>query len=129
VHAQLANITGDRDLSWSLYLDALTSDYNDIQGGTTAEGIHAGVMAGTVWVAIASYAGLDLHGEVPEFRPRLPKHWRKISFEFTFRGVEYECEITPEAIRIEADNEETCFVRVDGDDYALEPDLWTTIII
>jgi trehalose/maltose hydrolase-like predicted phosphorylase len=129
VHAQLANITGDRDLSWKLYLDALTSDYNDIQGGTTSEGIHAGVMAGTVWVAIASFAGLDLHGDFPGFSPQLPKHWRKLSFEFTFRGVEYECEITPESVRIEADNEELCQVSVNGHDYDLEPGIWTTIIL
>jgi len=37
--------------SWDLYLEALTSDYIDIQGGTTKEGIHAGVMAGTVLMA------------------------------------------------------------------------------
>jgi len=53
VHAQLANMIGEKQLSWQLYMDALTSDYNDIQGGTTGEGIHAGVMAGTVLVNCA----------------------------------------------------------------------------
>ena len=48
VHALLANMIGDRDLSWELYQDALGSDYVDIQGGTTAEGIHLGVMY-SVW--------------------------------------------------------------------------------
>jgi trehalose/maltose hydrolase-like predicted phosphorylase len=105
VHAQLANLTGDHKLSWELYLDALTSDYRDIQGGTTAEGIHAGVMAGTVWVALSSYAGLDLHGEFPVFRPNLPGHWRKISFSFNFREADYECEVTPGSVRIRIDSE------------------------
>lgn len=105
VHAQLANMIGDRKLSWELYLDALTSDFNDIQGGTTAEGIHAGVMAGTVWVALVAYAGLDLHGAFPRFNPALPEHWRKISFFFTFRGDDYECEVTPCCVRIRIDRE------------------------
>jgi trehalose/maltose hydrolase-like predicted phosphorylase len=103
VHAQLANITGDHKLSWELYLDALTSDYNDIQGGTTAEGIHAGVMAGTVWVALVSFAGLNLHGDYPRFDPNLPPHWRKISFFFTFRNDDYECEVTKDCVRIRID--------------------------
>jgi len=128
VHARLANITGDQKLSWELYLDALTSDYNDIQGGTTSEGIHAGVMAGTIWVALASFAGLDLHGDIPCFNPRLPGHWRKISFSFFFRGHEYECEITHESIRIEADNAEAVKICVNNDLYDLEPETWTTII-
>jgi len=43
VHAQLANMVGDESLSWELYYDALESDYNDIQGGTTGEApLHCG---------------------------------------------------------------------------------------
>jgi beta-phosphoglucomutase family hydrolase len=112
VHAGLANLTGDRKLSWELYFDALTSDYNDIQGGTTAEGIHAGVMAGTVWVALTSYAGLDIHGDFPCFRPNLPKHWRKISFSFQFREADYECEITRETARIRVDSDKYTTTRI-----------------
>jgi len=112
VHAQLANLTGDHKLSWELYYDALTSDYSDIQGGTTAEGIHAGVMAGTVWVALASFAGLDIHGDFPCFRPNLPVHWRKISFSINFQGADYECEITRETIRIRVDSDKTNCVKI-----------------
>jgi len=104
VHAYLANLTGDKKLSWELYLDALTSDYADIQGGTTAEGIHAGVMAGTVWVALASYAGLNIHGDYPVFNPNLPSAWKKISFYFSFLDTDYECEVTPASVRLRADN-------------------------
>lgn len=112
VHAHLANMTGDPGLSRELYLDALTSDYNDIQGGTTAEGIHAGVMAGTVWVALVSYAGLDIHGDFPRFNPNLPAQWRKISFFFTFRDDDYECEITGDMIRLRVDSEKDAEVKI-----------------
>lgn len=112
VHAQLANLTGDQQLSWKLYHDALTSDFSDIQGGTTAEGIHAGVMAGTVWVAMESFAGLDIHGNFPRFRPNLPEHWRKISFSFTFRDNEYECVITPDYIRVKVDGDNAGNIKI-----------------
>jgi len=96
VHARLANMVGDSELSWQLYLDALTSDFQDIQGGTTGEGIHAGVMAGTIMVALHSYAGLNLQGEKPKLNPKLPKHWRRMEFGFTFKGKAYHCIVTKE---------------------------------
>ncbi|KPK87199.1 MAG: beta-phosphoglucomutase, partial [Bacteroides sp. SM23_62_1] len=60
VHALLANMIGEKQLGWKFYMEALNSDYIDIQGGTTAEGIHAGVMGATVLLALISYAGINL---------------------------------------------------------------------
>ncbi len=120
VHAQLANMTGNKSLAWELYQDALTSDYADIQGGTTAEGIHAGVMTGTVWVALVSFAGLNLHGDYPRFNPQLPAHWRKISFFFSFRDGEYECEVTAAGIRIRVDKPEPGSARIGLQDKTFE---------
>ena len=131
VHAHLANLTGNRKLSWELFYDALTSDYSDIQGGTTAEGIHAGVMAGTVWVTLVSFAGLDLHGEFPCFNPRLPEHWRKLSFFFSFRDADYECEISRCCVRIKADMEEKGIVKLGVRDkvFEIETGEWEEIEI
>ena len=100
VHAQLANMIGDKKLSWELYLDALTSDYNDIQGGTTAEGIHSGVMAGTVLIALGTYAGLNLRSDVVKINTSLPEHWRKIGFRFTFRGESYKVETGKDKVTV-----------------------------
>lgn len=94
VHAYLANLIGDTELSWNLFHDALTSDYNDIQGGTTGEGIHTGVMAGTILITIMSYAGLDFRSGEIKISPNLPKHWRKLSFNFHLKGIKYCCEIS-----------------------------------
>ncbi|MBI9039293.1 MAG: beta-phosphoglucomutase family hydrolase [Bacteroidales bacterium] len=94
VHAYLANLIGDLELSWDLFHDALTSDYDDIQGGTTGEGIHTGVMAGTILITIMSYAGLDFRSGNINLSPKLPKHWRKLSFNFHLKGIKYCCEIS-----------------------------------
>lgn len=112
VHAQLANMINDKKLSWELYLDALTSDYSDIQGGTTGEGIHAGVMAGTVLIALQSYAGLNLKKEVVEFNPHLPEHWRSISFSFDYKDAHYICKVSKTLIRIKQSNLKEIEVRI-----------------
>ena len=112
VHAKLASMVNDRELSWKLYLDALTSDYRDIQGGTTAEGIHAGVMAGTVLAAMHTFAGLDLLGDIVRIKPRLPDHWRKISFNFAFKGANYRCEISHKNVILHPDSD--VIVEING---------------
>ncbi len=105
VHAQLAKIIGDDQLSWDLYFDALTSDYNDIQGGTTAEGIHAGVMAGTVMIAITTFAGVDLRGNILKINPALPERWKEMKFNLRFKGVRYELDISNNSIKIKSNKD------------------------
>jgi len=105
VHAQLANIINDKKLSWELYQDALTSDYNDIQGGTTAEGIHAGVMAGTVMIAISTFAGVDLRGELIKINPNLPAHWKKLEFSLVFKNTNYNFVVTHDGVEVVTDED------------------------
>ncbi len=90
VHSYLAQQIGKQDLSWEMFQQAITSDYNDIQGGTTAEGIHSGVMAGTIWIIYAAFAGIDFSGEKPIANPKLPKHWRSLKFKLKYKGKEYK---------------------------------------
>jgi trehalose/maltose hydrolase-like predicted phosphorylase len=126
VHAHLANLVGEKKLGWELYRDALTSDYQDIQGGTTAEGVHSGVMAGTVWIALTTFAGMSLHSELPVFRPNLPDHWEKVGFGFDFRSNEYEVEIYRNKIRIRAEGEtERVPVELNGTYIYLVTGVWS----
>lgn len=104
VHARLAWEMGMPDKGWELYMEALRSDLVDIQGGTTGEGIHCGVMAGTVYDVLVSYAGLNLHGEVPALDPKLPGHWKGLDFRFTFRGMTIFVSISGQQIKISGEN-------------------------
>jgi len=103
VHAQLAKIIGDDQLSWNLYFDALTSDYKDLQGGTTAEGIHTGVMAGTIMIAITTFAGIDLRGDILKINPALPERWKQMIFNLGFKGVTYNFELSGNFVKINTD--------------------------
>lgn len=100
VHARLAYKAGLKDIGWDLYMEALESDLVDIQGGTTGEGVHCGVMAGTVYDALAAYAGLTLEGEDPGLCPALPPGWKNLQFHFIFRAVKYTTAISGSEIEI-----------------------------
>ncbi|GAB3975533.1 glycosyl hydrolase family 65 protein [Actinoallomurus acanthiterrae] len=76
----------DRAASWRFFLQALDSDLHDVQGGTTAEGVHLGAMAGTLDLAQRCYTGLELHGDVLRLNPRLPPGLPGLGMELRYRG-------------------------------------------
>ncbi len=121
VHAKLASMTGDEELSWKLYSQALESDFVDIQGGTTAEGIHAGVMAGTLMIALNTFAGIDLRRENLQINPKLPKAWKAMSFKLNFKGLEYQISIDAKQIKLKliADHNTTSLLYVNGKEHQL----------
>ncbi|MDQ3896978.1 MAG: glycoside hydrolase family 65 protein, partial [Actinomycetota bacterium] len=73
--------------SWERFLVALKSDVGDVQGGTTKEGIHMGVMSGTLDLLQRSYAGTSIRDGVLHFDPRLPPPLEALSFRMQFRGT------------------------------------------
>jgi trehalose/maltose hydrolase-like predicted phosphorylase len=105
VHAYLANKCGNKQNGDALYFDALQSDYSDIQGGTTAEGIHAGVMGATVLMVMKTYAGINFKKDVLEINPALPAKWEKVKFNFGFKSAHYFLEITSNKLIIEIKSE------------------------
>ncbi|AOR63820.1 glycoside hydrolase family 65 protein [Pectobacterium wasabiae] len=98
VHSQLANDINLSDLSWTLYREALYSDYQDIQNGTTSEGIHTGVMAATLNTTIMTYAGIDIRHPYLRIAPSLPAEWECIRFNLQHTGILYYFIITPKEV-------------------------------
>jgi|AntRauTorcE11898_2_1112593.scaffolds.fasta_scaffold00411_11 beta-phosphoglucomutase family hydrolase len=128
VHALLASMSGDEELSWEMYQEALASDYNDIQGGTTGEGIHVGVMAGTVMIALTTYAGINFKGEHLAINPDLPDLWRALAFSMLFKGTEYTFEVGRETLKVRtAKTQQEAVITVYDKEYRLSPNEWITI--
>jgi HAD superfamily hydrolase (TIGR01509 family) len=127
VHAYLAHILGDSNLSWQLYTEALKSDYTDLQGGTTKEGIHAGVMTGTVLFALRAFAGLNHSGEMFKLNPKLPATWRSMRFGVDFKGDRYYFSIAPEIIQIKLEGTKEKTISVRGKEIPLQPDQWIEV--
>lgn len=71
--------------SWDLFIQALDSDIADIQGGTTAEGIHLAAMAGTVDLAVRGYTGVELRDNVLWLNPCVPRHHPGLTFTIRYR--------------------------------------------
>jgi trehalose/maltose hydrolase-like predicted phosphorylase len=59
----------DPEGSWERFIAALGSDIDDTQDGTTTEGIHLGVMAGTLDVVQRAYLGIEIRDDVSYFNP------------------------------------------------------------
>jgi trehalose/maltose hydrolase-like predicted phosphorylase len=113
------------DQSWSLFSTALFSDYYDIQGGTTAEGIHLGVMTATLMIETRNYAGVDSSGKVISIHPHLPAKWQSLHFRQLIRGHWYDFTVTQKQVRVTADTDAT--VAILGQPVALTANQTKTV--
>ncbi|NLT35875.1 MAG: glycoside hydrolase family 65 protein [Gaiellales bacterium] len=90
----------DRARSWSLFKRALESDIADVQGGTTAEGIHLGAMAGTVDLVQRCYTGLEVRRDLLVLNPALPSNIRGLRLSVRYRGCSLRLDISDEVVRV-----------------------------
>jgi alpha,alpha-trehalase len=104
---------GNRHQSWELFLQALYSDANDIQGGTTKEGIHLGAMAGTIDILHRCYPGMELRDDGLHLHPVLPAEFGSLGFSVRYRGHLVHLEFTTEKARVGVDLAEGEPINID----------------
>ncbi len=111
----------NRAASWEEFRKALAGDIDDVQGGTTPEGIHLGAMAGTVDIMQRCYLGIEVSGNVLSFNPALPEPVRRISLRLRYRRQWVLVEATHESLtlRLEDGSRPRMRVRVRGEDVEL----------
>ena len=95
----------DPESSWERFLVALESDVEDIQGGTTKEGIHTGVMCGTLDLVQRYYAGIRVRDGTLHFDPRLPTQLAGLSFPMQFRRSRILVSLTSDRLELTMDPE------------------------
>ena len=100
VHAAIAKDMGSPDVTWRWFLEAMRSDIYDSQGGTTLEGIHCGVMAGTLTVIMRNFAGVSIAGDQVRVEPNLPAHWNRLAFNFEHKGIGYQVVIDRDQVEV-----------------------------
>ena len=76
----------DSGRSWQNFRQALASDVDDHQGGTTQEGVHLGAMAGTVDLMQRCYLGVEIRADAIWFDPRPPPEVESVETALRFRG-------------------------------------------
>lgn len=77
---------GSRDRAMEFFDRVLASDVADIQGGTTAEGIHLAAMAGSVDLMQRCFSGLEVRGDRLVFSPDWPSSLGTLQFPIFYRG-------------------------------------------
>ncbi|AWB81176.1 HAD family hydrolase [Corynebacterium yudongzhengii] len=109
--------------AWPLYQQALEADIDNEAGSSTAEGIHTGVMAGTVDYVQRCLAGMSVRGRVLRLRPALPDAVDNVAFRIYYRGCPVQVKAAHERVevRVEDDAKNPVTVEVNGDRRKLFP--------
>jgi alpha,alpha-trehalase len=90
----------DPDEAWLFLERALQSDVTDVQGGTTAEGIHLGAMAGTVDLVLRCLTGMRARGPVLRFDPAMPPEIKQLRFSVHYRYHRIELAFSEDRIEV-----------------------------
>lgn len=104
VYASIDMALNDRNAAWEKLKVAIKSDYDDIQGGTTADGIHTGVMGAILTVLMRDLAGVQWSDNKLAVEPKLPNTITKLAFKQTYQGVKYSFVLQKNKLTIEADH-------------------------
>lgn len=92
-----------RDQSMAEFTRLLESDVADVQGGTTAEGIHLAAMAGSVDLLQRCFTGLETRGGVLRFNPQWPQRFGSFTCRLSYRGRDLVVRINTTLLRISAE--------------------------
>jgi kojibiose phosphorylase len=96
IQAIMACRVGQPEEAYEHFIRAARADLRDVRGNA-GDGIH-GASAGGVWQAIAfGFGGLRLTQDGWAVNPRLPHHWKRLAFKFTYRGQLQEIDLRGEA--------------------------------
>ena len=95
----------DPEGSWERFMVALESDVGDVQGGTTKEGIHMGVMSGTLDLVQRAYLGTEIRDETLYFNPKETERLDGMSLSMQFRGVPLQLSLKDGELRVAAEHD------------------------
>eukprot|EP01063_Lacrimia_lanifica_P011419 TRINITY_DN18201_c0_g1_i1.p1 TRINITY_DN18201_c0_g1~~TRINITY_DN18201_c0_g1_i1.p1 ORF type:complete len:1591 (+),score=551.66 TRINITY_DN18201_c0_g1_i1:138-4910(+) len=100
VHGHVAALLGDTTSQWSWFTEAARADIFN-RGGTTGEGIHCSVMAGSLDFITSWFAGLreERHGQWV-IEPSLPSHWLSVKFRKKIRAYDYYFHIADGRVKL-----------------------------
>lgn len=123
VHAVISKYIYPSEISWDWFMEAMRSDIGDTQGGTTVEGIHTGVMAGTLEVLKQDFAGLNMSSSPMKVDPDLPAHWGKMSLSFIRQSIWFDLIIETDRVNVTAyhKGDKVVPVEIFGKHYELKP--------
>lgn len=126
VHATVAAHLADDDpryleQAYEYFMDTATVDLAATQhasvGGTFIGGMHTAANAGAYGTAVFGFGGLRVADGIVLVDPRLPSHWRGLTYQVVFRGQRLTVEATHAGTTVHAADTNTAPVpvRIAGD--------------
>ena len=104
VHAAIiAQLPNRKREGWNWFLESMKSDIYDTQGGTTLEGIHCGVMAGTVTIIVDNFTGLIVEPSSIYVNPDIPEDWNTVAYKVRFREALFTVSAGHDRVRLGCD--------------------------
>lgn len=110
----------DRARSWGFLRQTLRSDLDDIQHGTTREGVHIAAMAGSVDIVTRCYLGLEMRADRLWFHPLLPGEIDFIKFHLTYRDQALSVTVSQDELHIISAVGEAAAIRIVVDGTEIE---------
>lgn len=101
VHCYVAHLLGLERSAEKWFRSVLMSDINDTQGGTTPEGIHCGVMGGSLDLVLRGFAGIHTPADgIVRIKPDIPASWEAVDLRFLYRGDMVHANISNTKVRL-----------------------------
>jgi trehalose/maltose hydrolase-like predicted phosphorylase len=94
---------GDRQRAMRYFQQVLVSDVADIQGGTTAEGIHIAAMAGSIDLLQRCFTGLETRSDRLILNPMWPESLGTLRMPIHYRGYRLHLTIIGRSVEISVD--------------------------
>ncbi|NBV25551.1 MAG: glycoside hydrolase family 65 protein, partial [Proteobacteria bacterium] len=104
---------GDRTRAMNYFQQVLMSDVLDIQGGTTAEGIHIAAMAGSIDLLQRCFTGLEVRDDRLILNPMWPESLGALRMPIYYRGHRLHLRITGRNAELSIDPAEHPAIEVE----------------
>ncbi len=101
-----------RDDAYARFMRTLRSDVDDVQGGTTPEGIHLGAMTSGVDLLQRCFTGLEHRDGVLSLDPRWPARLGPIDLDLAYRGHPLRLELAGGRARLSSRSDRAAPVSV-----------------
>ena len=123
VNAIMAKEMGEMDDAYRNFIISAGMDLDPALTGRrdTGEGLHGTAMGGAWMAAVFGFGGINLSKGTLLVEPRLPEHWKSLSFTLRIRDEDVHVTITHDHVRIKLGKEQALRIpaRINGQDATL----------
>ncbi|MFC2089728.1 family 65 glycosyl hydrolase domain-containing protein [Bacteroidota bacterium] len=115
IHSILANMIGERDLAYQMYLRTSRLDLDDYNR-EVAEGLHITSMGGTWMSVVYGFGGFRVKDDRLHLNPSIPDNWASLTFKVVFRENYLKIHINGKGTVIENEKGPSLTIMINGEE-------------